>query len=345
MSDHLCKALVLQGGGALGAFALGAVRELYGQGWRPHVISGVSIGAITAALLARPLNREPLDALETFWRRVTVDAPWLAASFQRWASAFGNPAFFTPRTDVWAAAGWTSLYDTAPLRRTLSELVDMAALADPKALPRMVVTATDVEAGQIVSFDSADAGLTLDHILASGSLPPSFPMTRIAGRHYWDGGLFDNTPLGDVLSCLSRTSDPEEREVVVINLFPNRGKAPTDLAEVSERVLNLTFANKTESDLKLLARFNAVSALLERIRSEPAWAGLAASEEFDLADKNYVAVPRVLSITRAQEAGNGAWSDFSPGGIEALAKEGAEAASREMTRPWMDCGVRRDTAH
>lgn len=346
MAKHLCKALVLQGGGALGAFALGAIRELYGrQAWRPDIISGVSIGAITAALLARPLNREPLDALEAFWKRVTVDAPWLAASFQRWASAFGNPAFFTPRTDVWAAAGWTSLYDTAPLRRTLSELVDVAALADPTATPRMVVTATDIEAGQIVSFDSSEAGLTLDHILASGSLPPSFPMTRIGGKSYWDGGLFDNTPLGDVLSCLSRDADPAEREVVVVNLFPNRAKAPTDMAEVSERVLNLTFANKTESDLKLLARFNAVSALLDKIRAEPAWAGLADSPEFAKADKDYVAVPRVLSITRAQQAGNGAWSDFSPGGIEALAKEGAEAAALEIARPWMDCGVRRDAPH
>jgi len=347
VAAELKKALVLQGGGALGAFALGAIRELYGEhGWRPDLISGVSIGAITAALLARPRGREPLEALEAFWRKVTVDAPWLATSFQRYASAFGNPAFFTPRADVWAAAGWTSLYDTAPLRRTLADLVDETALADPKAHPRLVVTATDIAAGQIHSFDShRPGGLTLDHILASGSLPPSFPMTRIAGRDYWDGGLFDNTPLSDVLARLSRTCDPDEREVVVVNLFPNRGKVPTDLGEVSQRVLNLTFANKSRSDLKMLARFNAVAGLLDKIRDEPEWALLKASPEFAKANRSYVAVPRVLSITREQEAGNGAWSDFSPGGIEALAQEGAEVARREIRDPWMDCGVARDAPH
>jgi predicted acylesterase/phospholipase RssA len=344
----LAKALVLQGGGALGAFALGAIRELYGpHGWRPDLISGVSIGAITAVLLARPLRREPLEALEAFWKKVTVEAPWLAASFQRYASAFGNPAFFSPRMDIWDAARWISLYDTAPLRRTLAELVDVAALADPDARPRLVVTATDIAAGQIHSFDSVTepGGLTLDHILASGSLPPSFPMTTVRDTAYWDGGLFDNTPLGDVLSLLSRICDPEEREVVVVNLFPNIGKVPTNLSEVSQRVLNLTFANKTQSDLKLLDRFNAVSVLLDKIRSEKDWKDLAESPEFAKADKNYVAVPRVLSITRSHEAGNGAWTDFSPGGIEALAKEGALAAHKEIKDPWMNCGVRRDAPH
>ena len=106
MADEtpILKALVLQGGGALGAFALGAARVLYGErGYRPDLISGVSIGAITAALLARPKGGDPLSALEQFWTLVTVESPWLAAAFQRYASAFGNPAFFTPRTDIWAA--------------------------------------------------------------------------------------------------------------------------------------------------------------------------------------------------------------------------------------------------
>lgn len=335
MADEtpILKALVLQGGGALGAFALGAARVLYGErGYRPDLISGVSIGAITAALLARPLGGDPLAALERFWTLVTVESPWLAAAFQRYASAFGNPAFFTPRTDVWAAATWTSLYDTEPLRRTLAGLVDLKALAEPGLRPRLVVTATDIKAGQIEAFDSDKKGLTLDHILASGSLPPSFPMTLVDGKPYWDGGVFDNTPLGEVLSRLSRTGQGE-REVVVVNLFPNAGPVPTDLNEVSQRFLNLTFANKTESDLKLLERFNAVSVLLDQIRGDPDLAGLAESPAFQDADRNYVVVPQVLAITRAHQAANGAWTDFSRAGIEALAQEGAEAARTEIAAP------------
>lgn len=333
------KALVLQGGGALGAFALGAMRVLYGQGYRPDLISGVSIGAITAALLARPKDGAPLATLEAFWKAVTVEADWWPTPFQRFASAFGNPHFFMPRTDLWGAAGWTSFYSTAPLKRTLERFVDVDALADPRARPRLLLTATDVEAGQIEPFDSASQGLTLDHILASGSLPPSFPMTLIDRRAYWDGGVFDNTPLGEVLSRLSRAEGHAgQHQVVVVNLFPNVGKVPTDLGEVNQRMLDLMFANKTQGDLKLLERFNAVSRLLELIRRDERWKDLAADPVFHDADRDYVQVPEVLEITREGATANGAWSDFSPAGIAALAAEGERAAREELTSPKIQAG-------
>jgi NTE family protein len=94
------------------------------------------------------------------------------------------------------------------LRQTLSQLVHLKALADPKASPGLLVSATDVEAGQIEYFYSGDHGLSLDHIIASGSLPPSFPMTVIGGNFYWHGGLFDNTPLGAVLD---ENASPDRR--------------------------------------------------------------------------------------------------------------------------------------
>jgi len=336
MADQtpILNGLVLQGGGALGAFALGAVRVLYGErGYRPDIISGVSIGAITAVLLARPKDGDPLGALEAFWKRVTVEAAWWPDAWQRYASTFGNPHFFTPRTDVWAAATWTSLYSTEPLRRTLEELVDLDALKDPMARPRLLVTATGIEAGQIETFDSGKGGMVLDHILASGSLPPSFPMTRIGEAHYWDGGLFDNTPLGDVLEHLDRSDEAGAREIVVVNLFANVGKIPTDFTEVNQRMLDLTFANKTRSDLSLLKRFNPVAALLKKIRTDPDWKALAEDEVFRAADKGYIEVPEVKAITCKGPTPSGAWSDFSAAGIAALALEGAEAARKELADP------------
>ena len=63
------RAPVLQGGGALGAYEFGVARVLYGDATpKPDLIAGVSVGAITAALLARPRNGDPLSALEEFWR-------------------------------------------------------------------------------------------------------------------------------------------------------------------------------------------------------------------------------------------------------------------------------------
>lgn len=328
MSERsLVSALVLQGGGALGAYELGVARVLYGErGYRPDIVAGVSIGAITAVLLARPLGGDPLAALEGFWRKVTVDAPWLPDALKPYASMWGNPNFFTPNLDVWRAAQWTSLYSTEPLKRTLAEFVDEQALADPSAMPRLVMTATDVAAGQIAGFWSGDGGLTLDHVLASGSLPPSFPATPVEETLYWDGGLFDNTPLGEVIARMKPVDMAAEREIIVVNLFPNAGEIPQNLAEVSQRMMSLTFANKTASDLKLLARFNAVARLMQEIRANDAWKGLRSTDAFKALDRNYIEVPHIVAITRAGALDGPAWTDFSPQGVARLAAAGATAA-------------------
>lgn len=322
------KALVLQGGGALGAYELGVARVLYGErAYTPDLIAGVSIGAITAALLARPKGGDPLAALEGFWRRVTVAAPWLPDAVRPYASMWGNPNFFMPKLDYWDAAEWTSFYSTEPLRRTLADFVDQQALADPTAMPRLVMTATDVAAGEITPFWSGDGGLTLDHVLASGSLPPGFPATRVDGKSYWDGGLFDNTPLGEVIGRMKPVpAAPAGREIVVVNLFPNKGALPKNLAEVNQRMLSLSFANKTASDLGLLARFNALAALMREIRTDDAWKGLRALPAYKALDKDYIEVPTIVPITRSGELDGAPWTDFSPEGIARLADAGAKAA-------------------
>ena len=328
----LVKALVLQGGGALGAYELGVARVLYGeQGFRPDLIAGVSIGAITAVLLARPKGGDPLAALEGFWRRVALPAPFLPDTLKPYAAIFGNPNFFMPRLDVWNIAGWTNLYSTEPLRKTLAEFVDEPALADPRAMPRLLMTATDVAQGEITPFWSGDGGMTLDHVLASGSLPPSFPATEIEDTLYWDGGVFDNTPLGEVISRMKPVeAKGAEREIVVVNLFPNKGEIPRTMAEVAQRMMGLTFANKTASDLKLLARFNAVAALMQEIRGNEAWKGLRSLDAYKALDRNYIQVPRILAITRSGALEGAAGTDFSPEGIARLAETGELAARQAL---------------
>jgi NTE family protein len=147
---------------------------------------------------------------------------------------------------MWPITGlsWTYFYDTQPLRDTLAELVDLERLKQSNAEPLLLISATDVKEGQIEYFDSREGGLSLDHILASGSLPPAFPMTEIGDQHYWDGGLFDNTPLGAVLDRLDPAEDVE-RTVYLVNLFPNKGPIPDSLPAVADRMKNLQFANKT----------------------------------------------------------------------------------------------------
>src|SRR5271165_2996284 len=146
------------------------------------------------------------------------------------------------------------------------QLLDLDALGDRKAAPGLLVTATDVEKGQIAHFYSGEHGLTLDHIVASGSLPPSFPMTEIDGKSYWDGGLFDNTPLGAVLDRL----DPAPgvyRTIYVVNLFSNEAPIPRSLVEVTARTQNLQFANRTAEDVRMLRRIDEVVDLMQALEN------------------------------------------------------------------------------
>ena len=332
MAHQARTALVLQGGGALGAYELGAARRLYkDEAFAPDVIGGVSIGAITAVLLARPATGlKLLEALEAFWQKITVSGLFLPPPFRPYASVLGNPNFFVPRLDYYALPAWTNIYDTEPLRQTLSQLVDLKALADPKAAPGLLVSATDVEAGEIAYFYSRDNGLSLDHIVASGSLPPSFPMTVIDGKSYWDGGLFDNTPLGAVLDRLD-PSVGADRTIYVVNLFPNKAPLPRNMREVTVRTQNLQFANKTLQDVKMLRRIDEVAELMEALENLPEGNPLKDNPAYQaVAKRHYVRVPRIVSITRPDQVLGFGGSDFSPETIEQRANEGYKQTERAL---------------
>jgi len=321
---------VLQGGGALGAFELGVARAVYAEESRfwPDVIAGVSIGAITAALLARPApGLAPLEALEAFWREVTVSRLF-PEPLQPYLSLFGTPNFYA--INPMAMIG-TSFYGVEPLRATLSRLVDLDRLADPGARPRMVVTATDIAQGQLATFQSDRQSLSLDHILASGALPPSFPMARIGPTAYWDGGVFDNTPLGAVIDMLD--DDARDRAILVINLFPNIMPLPVNMADVSQAFSNLLFANKTRGDVALMKRFNRVADLMADLQALPEDAPVRALRSFQaMQDEHYRRVPTILEVTRSSPARSLEGSDFSHAGIERRAAEGQEKARDELRR-------------
>jgi NTE family protein len=324
MSHAARSALVLQGGGALGAYELGAARRLYQDDhFAPDVIAGVSIGAITAVLLARPAKGlKPLEALEAFWDKITVSGLFLPPAFRAYASVLGNPNFYVPRLDYFALPSWTNIYDTEPLRHTLSQLVDLDALADTNTSPGLLVTATDIEEGQIEHFFSRDQSLSLDHIVASGSLPPSFPMTVIKGKYYWDGGLFDNTPLGAVLDTMDRARGVA-RTIYVVNLFPNKGQIPHTMQEVTSRTKNLQFANKTAQDVKMLHRIDEVADLMEALENLPGGNPLKDNPAYEaVAKRGYVRVPRIISITRPEPIDGLDGADFSPETIKQRADEG-----------------------
>lgn len=326
-------ALVLQGGGALGAYELGAARALYKRtDFAPGLIAGVSIGAITAVLLARPKDPRPLGALEQFWKAVTVPGVFLPPPARPYASFFGNPNFFMPRLDYLSWPTWTYFYDTAPLRLTLTKLIDLDRLADTEAIPTLLVSATNLKTGEIEYFDSRKRSLTLDHIMASCSLPPAFPMTTIVDDSYWDGGLFDNTPLGPVLRRLDDTENVE-RTVYVVNLFPNKAPIPDNLPAILVRMKDLQFANKSAEDMKMLRRFNDVAALMAALEKHPGGNPLAQDPAYlAVKAKHYIHIPKVIAISAPELTDQFADADFSPDGIEQRAKHGEAMTEQALAQ-------------
>jgi NTE family protein len=235
--------LVLQGGGALGAYEFGAVTQLVSDGFMPRLLSGVSIGAINGAAIAGARDGDIIASLKELWSRITFKQnPWQLEFLAKNQAMLGNPAFYTNRHDWWAMSKWTSLCDTSPMRETLNSVIDFDALNDAQRI-RFCVTATNVTTGAQVYFENTKTRLSASHILASGSLPPAFPATEIDGELFWDGGLFDNTPLRPVIEMLHQ-SETQNLPIFVLDLVPNYDVAPKSLADVKNRMMELSFENR-----------------------------------------------------------------------------------------------------
>ena len=286
--NDAAKALVLQGGGALGAYQAGVYEALQESDSKLDWVAGVSIGAINAALIAGNAPDQRVARLKQFWNEVSsapaqnVPLVWGdRALLNQWSAAAaalsGVPGFFRPRADIslmlGGAAPVLSYYDTAPLKATLLRLVDFDRINRREM--RLSVGAVNVRSGNSIYFDNASQRIGVEHIMASGALPPGFPPVHIDGQDYWDGGILSNTPLQYVLDTCPRT-----RPLVVlqVDLFRARGPMPRTLSEVIERQKDITYSSRTRMNTEALgANVNlqqAVADLIEklppRLRSHPA---------------------------------------------------------------------------
>ena len=312
------RVLVLQGGGALGSYQAGVVEALAAARIEPHWVTGISIGAINAALIAGNPPERRLERLRAFWQQ-TTSGPFISPligwtpvrSFVNQMSAatiatFGVPGFFTPRIaapPLWPPGSEQSIsiYDTAPLRETLLRLVDFDRIN--RGATRLSVGAVNVQTGNAVVFDSARQTIGPEHIMASGALPPGFPPVWIEGEAYWDGGLVSNTPLQFVL-------DDEQYEDLLIfqvDLFNAHGPMPGNLLEVDEREKDIRYSSRTrlntDANLRIHKVKTALRALLDSLPEEQAGApDLAVLHE--TAKENAVTVVQLIYRKQPYEGGS-----------------------------------------
>jgi NTE family protein len=258
-------ALVLQGGGALGAYQAGVYQALHEANIEPDWVCGVSIGAINSAIIAGNPPDRRLEKLHAFWDRITDRKIWhytpdgdvyrkarnLVSSFM--TTTLGQPGFFKPHTtNPWLSATGaktaTSYYDSEPLRKTLLELVDFDRINDKKI--RFAVGAVNILSGNFIYFDNAHDEIMPEHIMASGALPPALPMVKVGTDHFWDGGIVSNTPLQHLLD----QEDDLNSLVFQVDLFSARGALPRDIQDVMARYKDIMYSSRTRYNTDVYRR-------------------------------------------------------------------------------------------
>jgi predicted acylesterase/phospholipase RssA len=339
------RALVLQGGGALGAYESGVLSVLckelaheYREGPLFDIVAATSVGAMNAAVLvSNVVNRkktweEAAKELENFWTdegRGLSSTPgfsnlwWEQAKMQKKFSAspeaarryysvkeylkYGTPNVFLPlppepdskfadQDNTWIA------HDSSPLQNTIEryskdennkEKLSIATSWRNRE-PRLLVISVDVAEGKTVAFDSYHTkaedpenslyegdGITIDHIMASGTIPIFYKFREIptkGGRKFCDGGILSNTPFRELLQAhrdywngvIVEDNDNKipDLDVYIINVHPSKqDKVPTDLDGVKDRINDITFMDRNSHYDEMVANLvTDYTDLIDRLK-------------------------------------------------------------------------------
>ena len=337
--------LVLQGGGALGAYQAGVYEALHESGIEPDWVIGTSIGAINASLIAGNARACRLDQLREFWRRVEYDLPAnvLAAlpycgGFARLMTAIsGLSEFFAPNPAAVLGSMWptdaesAALYSTVPLRNTLMDLVDFDQINRREI--RISVGAANVCTSEMCYFDSRGTDFRVEHVLASGAMPPAFPAVRVDGELYWDGGLLSNTPLEAIFDDNPRRS----ALIFSVQLWNQEGQEPHTIGEVLTRQLDVQFASRTRSHVERQQQIHKLRHIIAQLAGRLPEAERAADDVRDMTCYGCTTQMHVVALV-APDLPDEDYAkdiDFSAGGIRARWDAGYAQTMRAIeTAPW-----------
>ncbi|MBX9715390.1 MAG: patatin-like phospholipase family protein [Burkholderiaceae bacterium] len=354
-APHYCESsgnrqvvLVLQGGGALGAYQVGVYQALHEAGIEPDWVIGTSIGAINAALIAGNPCEQRLPRLQQFWHQMEhrwspgqALAPMGLARFLPNAATVvsGIPGFFKPNAHalrgVRAEVGveQASYYSTEPLRETLLSLVDFAHIGAGGI--RLTVGAVNANSGAMHYFDSRDQSLGVDHIMASGALPPAFPAVRIDGQPYWDGGIYSNTPIEAVLDDNPR----HDSLIFAVNVWHQTGAEPASIWDVMGRQKDIQFASRADSHLTRQKQIHRLRHVIQALAKELPVARQLESRVHELAALGCSTTMHVVHLVAPRLPGEDHTKDidFTPAGVRARREAGYADTLQMIGRaPWQD---------
>jgi NTE family protein len=338
--------LVFQGGGALGAYQAGVYQALHEAGIEADWIIGTSIGAINAALIAGNAAQDRMPRLEEFWRRMQQSPGWgtpsiwpRAADAQSyWATMLGGiPAFFKP--NPWAFLGAhfplgadrAGYYSTEPLRQTLHDLVDFSRLN--RCTPRLTVGAAHVRTSAMRYFDTRDGEITVDHIMASGALPPAFPPIRVDGELYWDGGILSNTPTEAIFD------DNPRRDALIfaVHVWNPTGPEPETMWDVLHRQKDIQYSSRVASHIARQRQVHRLRHVIGELVKHVPEAARHSAEVRELGGYGCLTRMHVIRLLapRLDNESHTKDVDFTPAGICRRWEAGYTATRQAVEkRPW-----------
>ena len=341
--------LVLQGGGALGAFQVGVYQALHEAGMEPDWVIGTSIGAINGAIIAGNRVEDRIERLTSFWDKMRTDSPvanpWWPAADSALANlgAFMNgvPGFFKPNLQaMWglhAPVGVerASFYDTAALRTTLLGLVDFERLKTKQV--RLSLGAVGVAHGEMRYFDSRDTELGMEHVMASGALPPAFGAVRIDGEPYWDGGIYSNTPVEAVLD------DNPRRDSVIFaaQMWNPAGPEPGTLWQVLGRHKEIQYASRSKSHLRRQDQIHRLRHVIRELANRLPGELRENTVVSELVSYGCGTRMHLVNLQAARVEGEDLTRDldFTRAGVRARREAGYAATRRVIEqRPWQHAG-------
>ncbi|HEY9064948.1 MAG TPA: patatin-like phospholipase family protein [Burkholderiaceae bacterium] len=347
--------LVLQGGGALGAYQVGVYQALHEAGIEPDWVIGTSIGAINAALISGNRPEDRMARLNAFWDR--VEQRWPMNGLFDWMGlgnllpnvntvARGIPAFFTPnslagsfvlggtRAEVGIEAA--SYYSTAPLRDTLHELVNFDYLCECHT--RLTVGAVNACSGHMRYFDNRHEPIAVEHVMASGALPPAFPAIRIDGEPYWDGGIYSNTPIEAVLDDKPR----RDSLIFAVNVWHQTGPEPASIWQGMGRQKDIQYASRADSHIARQKQIHRLRHVIRELhkqlpanrRDDPKVKELASWGCGTTMHVAHLLAPRLEAEDHTKDI------DFTSPGIHMRRHAGYVDTMRMIERsPWKDAAV------
>ncbi|MEO1608454.1 MAG: patatin-like phospholipase family protein [Pseudomonadota bacterium] len=278
--------LVLPGGGARGAYQVGALKaiaELVPGDHNPFpVITGASVGAITAALLAANAERfsEGVGKLVKFWSDLhchdiyRTDFTSISLRGAHWVVSL------TPVT-VLGLPNPRSFLDNRPLHALLKDRIDFSHIEpaiESGVLRAVSVTASSYNRSQAVTFyhgasdikewrrsrrEGQAAKLTIEHIMASAALPFIFPAQKIGSEHYGDGSLRLTSPLSPaihtgadrILMISSRDARSDDGPSANASAYPSLGA-------IGGTMLDIIFMDNMDADIERAKRINHTLSLI-----------------------------------------------------------------------------------